>query len=129
MSTFLDNQFSKESNSAKGLALAIDHFLGDNLLIGFTADDLGERFGVTPKQIRSAQRDHNKLGTRKNGNLYAQSSNPDVMLYVLKSNGSDSHNQYVASNWQIDPRTGNQYPVNPRDGKPWKEVTKSKAKK
>ena len=128
MSNYLDLQFSKGSNSRKGLALALDQFLIDNQLVGFTATDLGARFGVEATKIRSIMRDVNGLGTRSKGNLYATSSNPDCTLYILPFEGEGSNHQYVAAQWQLDPRTGNQYPVNPRTGEKWKATSKAKSK-
>ena len=128
MTNFLDSQFSKTSSSRKGLALALDQFLCDNPRVGFTATDLGARFGVEPSKIRGIMRDVNGRGTRSKGNMYANSADKDSMLYILPFEGEGSNFQYVACNWKQDPRTGNQYPVNPRTGKAWASKSKAKSK-
>ena len=97
---------SNDSDSRKGLALAIDQFLTDNAGTGFAPFELGDKFGVEPAKLRGILRDVLGLGTKKKGKRFAKSSNTDFVLYCLPYPNEGAKNQYVAFKVGINPLTG-----------------------
>ena len=110
---FLTNEFNNLTDSNKGLALAIDQFLTDNLNTQFPPFDLASRFGIEPSKLRQVARSVLKLGTKTQGQRFAQSSKKGVILYCLPYEGEGANNCYIASPEKIDPRTGKEWANKP----------------
>ena len=107
----LNRRFENATSSTKGLGAAIEDYLTDNAGVFFTPSELGQRFDVDKKKMRTVLRSVLSLGTGDEGNAVAKATNKKYFLYCLPYSGTEkSRNCYGAQLKELDPTTS----------KPWK---------
>lgn len=108
----LNQRFENLTSSTKGLGAAIEDYLTDNAGTFFTPSELGQRFDVDKKKMRTVLRSVLALGTGDEGNAVAAATNKKYYLYCLAYSGTEkARNCYGAQLKELDPTTGKPHKI------------------